>query len=125
MNYHHATQDLRPPTYNLLPLHFLIHICNHESLPLYELTGCHSHYAEVCALPIEIQKGRVRMCSIFQVDGFIGIVQLEVPFSAWDLGQHIYLDFFVLLTCFSHIKLHTRIIILKIIFCNIIGIISS
>ena len=34
------------------------------------------------------------MCSIFQVDGFIGIVQLVVPFSAWDPGQHIYLDFF-------------------------------
>ena len=74
---------------------------------------------------IEIQKGRVRMCSIFQVDGFIGIVQLVVPFSAWGLGQHIYLDFFVLLTCFSHFKLHTRIIILKITFCKFIGIISS
>ena len=65
------------------------------------------------------------MCSIFQVDSFIGVVQLVVPFSAWDLGQHIYLDFFVLLTYFSHIKLHTRIIILKITFCDIIGIISS
>ena len=38
---------------------------------------------------IEIQKGRVRTCSIFQVDSFIGIMQLVVPFSAWDLGQHI------------------------------------
>ena len=74
---------------------------------------------------IEIQKGRVRTCSIFQVDGFIGVVQLVAPFSAWDLGQHIYLDFFVLFTCFSHIKLHTRIIFLKITFCNIIGIISA
>ena len=37
-------------------------------------------------LDIEIQKGRVRMCSIFQVDGFIGIVQLVVPFSAWGSG---------------------------------------
>ena len=74
---------------------------------------------------IEIQKGRVRMCSIFQVDSFIGIMQLVIPFSVWDLGQHIYIDFFVLLTCFSHLKLHTRIIILKITSCNIIGTISS
>ena len=43
------------------------------------------------------------MCSIiFQVDSFIGIMQLVVPFSAWDPGQHIYLDFSVLLTFFSN-----------------------